>query len=414
MKSNYRRLGDYIREVNNRNTELRVTNLLGINIDKFFMPSVANVVGTDMTSYKIVNTGQFACNRMHVGRDQRLPVALSRDPSDFLVSPAYNVFEVIDPNVLLPEYLMMWFSRREFDRNVWFYTDADVRGGLNWKDFCNMELPVPDIAKQREIVKEYNVLVNRIALNNQLNQKLEETAQAIYKQWFIDFEFPDEDGKPYKSNGGEMVESEFGEIPLSWKVGRLGDLIDVVNGYAFDSNDFYSDGDYPILKIANIVPPHIRIENSQYYTGKITNSLKNYIVESGNILISMTGSWIEQINSAVGKVGRYNYKNNALLNQRVGKLNPKNNIPCNEYVYYFIAKKETQLELLTGATGSANQANISSSQIKALRIILPGLSLLIEFEKFGDLINQKIILSEHMNKHLESLKDLILIKNTQI
>ena len=119
MKSNYKRLGDYIREVNNRNTELRVTNLLGINIDKFFMPSVANVVGTDMTSYKIVKMGQFACNRMHVGRDQRLPVSLSRDSNDFLVSPAYNVFEVIDLNALLPEYLMMWFSRREFDICKW-------------------------------------------------------------------------------------------------------------------------------------------------------------------------------------------------------------------------------------------------------------------------------------------------------
>ena len=225
MKSNYKRLGDYIREVNNRNTELRVTNLLGINIDKFFMPSVANVVGTDMTSYKIVKMGQFACNRMHVGRDQRLPVALSRDPNDFLVSPAYNVFEVIDLNALLPEYLMMWFSRREFDRNAWFYTDADVRGGLNWKDFCNMEIPIPAIAKQREIIKEYNVLVNRIALNNQLNQKLEETAQAIYKQWFVDFEFPDEDGKPYKSNGGEMVASELGDIPKCWKCLTIQELI---------------------------------------------------------------------------------------------------------------------------------------------------------------------------------------------
>lgn len=188
MRSNYRRIGDYIQEVTLRNTELKVTNLLGININKFFMPSVANVVGTDMSKYKVVKKRQFACNRMHVGRDKRLPVALWNEVEDIIVSPAYNVFEVIDENLLYPEYLMMWFSRSEFDRNAWFYTDADVRGGLSWNDFCDIELPVPSIEKQREIVKEYKVLQDRINLNNKLIEKLEDTAQTIYKQWFVDCE----------------------------------------------------------------------------------------------------------------------------------------------------------------------------------------------------------------------------------
>lgn len=230
MKSNYKRLGDYIKEVNVRNTELNVNKLLGINIDKFFMPSVANVVGTDMTAYKIVKNGQFACNRMHVGRDKRLPVALSEQAEDVIVSPAYNVFGIIDKEVLDPEYLMMWFLRKEFDRNTWFYTDADVRGGLNWKDFCNMQLPVLSITKQKEIVKEYNVLVERINLNKKLIQKLEETAQAIYKQWFVDFEFPDENGKPYKSNGGEMehnLELDT-DIPKGWRVGILEEIVELI------------------------------------------------------------------------------------------------------------------------------------------------------------------------------------------
>ena len=166
MKSNYKRLGDYIREVKTRNTSLQTTTLLGVNIDKFFMPSVANIVGTDMSVYKIVQKGQFACNRMHVGRDYRLPVALSTRDEDFMVSPAYDVFEVADDTVLLPEYLMMWFSRKEFDRNAWYYTDADVRGGLNWKALCDMGIPVPSLAKQREIVQEYHTITDRIALNN--------------------------------------------------------------------------------------------------------------------------------------------------------------------------------------------------------------------------------------------------------
>ena len=189
MRSNYKRLGDFIKEVKARNKVLDSKKLLGINIDKFFMPSVANVIGTDMSVYKIVKKYQFACNRMHVGRDYRLPISMSISDEDFMVSPAYDVFEIIDTNVLYPEYLMMWFTRREFDRNAWFYTDADVRGGLHWKALCDMQLPIPSIAKQKEIVREYNVIQNRIALNKQLIQKLEDTAQAIYKQWFVNENF---------------------------------------------------------------------------------------------------------------------------------------------------------------------------------------------------------------------------------
>ncbi|WP_282039346.1 hypothetical protein [Saccharicrinis aurantiacus] len=193
IHSDYKKLGEYIKPIKVKNKDLRAKELLGINIDKFFMPSVANVVGTDLSKYKIVENNQFACNRMHVGRDYRIPVALSKREEPFIVSPAYDVFEIIDTSILHPEYLMMWFSRKEFDRNAWFHTDADVRGGLPWKLFCNLELPIPSIEKQREIVKEYNTIVNRIKLNKQLNLKLEETAQALYKHWFVDFEFPNGD-----------------------------------------------------------------------------------------------------------------------------------------------------------------------------------------------------------------------------
>lgn len=184
MKSNYKRIGDYIREVKVRNKDLSVNSLMGINIDKYFMPSVANTVGTDMSKYKIVKRGQFACNRMHVGRDKRLPISLLNDYESIIVSPAYTVFEIIDEERLNPEYLMMWFSRREFDREAWFYTDSDVRGGLSLEDFFNIEIPIPDIEKQREIVKEYNTILSRIELNEQMISKLESLIQLIYQSMF--------------------------------------------------------------------------------------------------------------------------------------------------------------------------------------------------------------------------------------
>jgi type I restriction enzyme S subunit len=142
-KSRFRPIGNYIQEVKVKNTDLKAKDLLGINIDKFFMPSVANVVGTDLSSYKVVSKNQFACNLMHVGRDERIPVSLSDKDEVFMVSPAYNVFEIKNIDELLPEYLMMWFSRKEYDRNAWFYTDADVRGGLSWKTFCEMTFTLP-------------------------------------------------------------------------------------------------------------------------------------------------------------------------------------------------------------------------------------------------------------------------------
>lgn len=248
MRSNYRKIGDYIRPSKIKNTEGIIDLLLGINIDKYFMPSVANVIGTDLSKYKIVKPNQFACNRMHVGRDKRLPIAFSKFDYDFIVSPAYDVFEIIDLEELLPEYLMMWFSRAEFDRNSWFYTDTDVRGKLGWDSFCDMHLPVPTIEKQQEIVDEYNTITNRIKLNEQMNKKLEETAQAIYKHWFVDFEFPNEEGKPYKSAGGKMVWSEEfdKEIPKVWRVKEYCEVFNFKTG-KLNSNAAVDNGKYPFF-----------------------------------------------------------------------------------------------------------------------------------------------------------------------
>lgn len=242
MRSNYKKLGQFVQQVKNKNNanSLTVEHLRGINITKEFMPSVANVTGTDLSVYKVVEKNQFAYNPMHVGRDEILPISMLMHEDSVIVSPAYVVFEIVDTNELLPEYLMMWCRRSEFDRNVWFTTDNSVRGGFNWEDFCDLELPIPSIEKQKEIVKEYHTIVDRIQLNEQLNQKLEDTAQSIYKEWFVNFEFPDEDGKPYKSNGGEMVyceELEM-EIPNGWNVDNLENYVNCNSSTFSQKDDF--------------------------------------------------------------------------------------------------------------------------------------------------------------------------------
>ena len=156
----YKKIGDYIQVVSNKNKDLEVTNLLGVNIFKNFMPSVANQSGLDLSKYKIISKGQFATNLMHVNRDEVLPVALYTDDEPALVSPAYKTFEVIDENELLPEYLMIEFQRPEFDRKAWTYCDSSVRGGLDWDRLCEIEIPIPHIDEQRKYVNLYKGLLN--------------------------------------------------------------------------------------------------------------------------------------------------------------------------------------------------------------------------------------------------------------
>ena len=168
-KKYFKRLGDYIQLVDSRNKELSITNLLGINISKNFMPSIANTSNIDLSRYKIISKDQFATNIMHVGRDERLPVALYGFVEPAIISPAYMTFEVIDQNELLPEYLMITFQRSEFDRLSWYYCDSSIRGGLEWERLCEMKIPIPDIEEQQKQVMLYNALLfNQKSYENSL------------------------------------------------------------------------------------------------------------------------------------------------------------------------------------------------------------------------------------------------------
>ncbi len=166
----YKRLGDYIREVNVRNLELKVKNLLGVSISKVFMPSIANTIGTDMSAYKIVERGQFAYGLVTSRYGDKVSIALLDGYDDAIISQAYTVFEVVDHEELLPEYLMMWFRRPVFDRYARFHFHGNAHEIFDWEDLCEVILPIPSITLQREIVSEYETQTNRIRLNNQLEK----------------------------------------------------------------------------------------------------------------------------------------------------------------------------------------------------------------------------------------------------
>lgn len=403
MQSNYKRLGDYIKDVKVKNVNLGATLLLGINIDKFFMPSVANVIGTDMSNYKIVKKDQFACNRMHVGRDYRIPVALSNKEEPFMISPAYDVFEIIDTTVLLPEYLMMWFSRKEFDRNAWFYTDADVRGGLHWKAFCDMKLPIPSPEKQCEIVHEYNVLQNRITLNNQLISKLEETAQAIYKQWFVDFEFPDENGKAYKSNGGEMefCEELDKEIPEGWKIIPIKDFCQNMKNGATPSRDnleYWNSNDIPWLKTGE-VSNNILLEAEEYISKLGFKNSSTKILPINSVLMAMYGATAGQVSFL---------KFEATTNQACCAM-ICDSIEKASLLYFHLLTN--QKEIANMANGGA-QANLSKYIIEELPIVSPNENLFINFPLRKLIDNMEVVVKQ--NKILSDLNDLLLAKMTKV
>ena len=180
-----RRLGDFIRQVDVRNKDLTVTNLVGLSIDKKYIPSVANIVGTDLSNYKVIRENQFACSLMQVSRDKKMPIAIYKGV-DAIMSPAYPIFEVIDNSVLLPDYLQLWFVREEFDREATFYAIGGVRGSLEWGDFCDIKIPVPPIEDQLAIVARHKAIEHKIDVNHRLIATLEETARTIYRHTFID------------------------------------------------------------------------------------------------------------------------------------------------------------------------------------------------------------------------------------
>jgi len=375
MRSNYNPIGKYIRLVDNRNKKLKDLPLVGVTVNKKFIPSVANTVGTDMKNYKLIQKNQFACSLMQVRRDGKIPVALMEN-NDAIISQAYPVFEITNTDELLPQYLMMWMSRSEFDREACFYAVGGVRGSLEWEDFCSMQLPVPSIEKQREIVKEYRTITNRIKLNEQLNQKLEDTAQSIYKEWFVNFEFPDENGKPYKSNGGKMVyceELEM-EIPNNWQIVELIDMLDIKYGKDYKH---LNNGEIPL-----------------YGSGGIMKYIDKYLYSGESILIPRKGSLdnIIHINQKFWTVDTMFYS--IIKTKFSGK-----------YLFHILKS----IDFYSLNVGSA-VPSMTTNLLNGLKILKPKNYVLENFEKaLIPIFKHKSILKDE-NEILEKFKEVLLSK----
>lgn len=412
MKSHYKRIGDHIRLVDERNKGLRIQQLLGLSISKQFISSVANIIGTDMENYKIIRKNQFACSTMQVRRDKKMPVALLQDVDEAIISQAYPIFEVKSEKELLPEYLMIWFSRSEFDREACFNAVGGVRGSLEWEDFCDMQLPIPSIEKQREIVAEYNSIQNRINLNNQLIQKLEETAQAIYREWFVEFEFPfdfaqgkpDENGQPYKSNGGEMVWSEeLGkEIPKGWKVKEISSLCEITSSKRIFESEYQKQG----------VPFYRGKEITLKKAGEVINDLIYISVERYNELIKNYGkpNRGDILMTAVGTIGStymvddeefYFKDGNVIWFKNFKQLN-------SNYFLYDFMQTELFINLINEITIGSTQSAITIKTFGQQKIIFPTSYTLDRYIVYSMKLNLNIKLKKVETQKLTELKELLL------
>ncbi len=404
MRSSYRPIGDYIKRVDNRNRDLRVTRLLGLSMTKEFRETTSNIVGTDMSVYKVMLKYQFACDFMSPIRVNKLPVVLKLDDEPNLVSPAYPVFEVRDRNELDPEYLMMWFRRSEFDRYATFKCDAAIRGGYDWEELCETLIPVPHIDKQREIVKEYNTIQNRIALNQQLIQKLEETAQAIYREWFVDFEFPDDNGNPYKSSGGEMAESEIGEIPKGWQLVEIQSLCEITSSKRIFENEYKSEG----------VPFFRGKEITQKKAGEVISDIIFISLQRYNELIKNYGKPLEGdiLMTAVGTIGSTYMVENEDFYFKDGnviwfKNFKKENL---NYFLYDFMQTEQFTNIINEITIGSTQSAITIKTFGQQRIIYPEYHTLKSYINVSKRMNLNMNLKKKENLKLTELKTLLLSK----
>lgn len=375
MKSNYKPLGRYIRPVVGRNSDLGDLPLMGLSIQKKFIPSIANIVGTDMSTYRIIEKNQFAYGPVTSRNGEKITIALFNDFEKALISQAYTPFEVISADELEPEYLMMWFRRPEFDRYARFKSHGSAREIFDWEEMCNTLLPIPSITKQREIVKEYNVIQNRIALNQQLIQKLEDTAQAIYKEWFVEFEFPDENGKPYKTNGGEMIwNEELGkEIPKGWEIGKLEDLYKFQYGIGNTNPD--NGGQFPI-----------------YGAGGIIGGFDIYNSEDAPVIGHM-GEYCGKVIFAFGK-----------------HFVTYNGVKClvkYENLKWFSYLTLLSKDLMSNTRGSS-QPFVSYDMLYEIQTILPKNEIALKFDLLAKVIFKQINLNKLENQKLTELKGLLL------
>lgn len=382
MKSNHKRLGDYIRQVDVRNHDLAVDNLLGLSISKQFIPSIANTIGTDMANYKIVQPRQFGYVPVTSRNGDKITVALYEGDKPCIISQAYIVFEISNTSKLLPEYLMMLFRRPEFDRYARFKSHGSAREVFEWEEMCEVMLPVPSIEEQRKIVAEYQAVERRIENNRRLIAALEDAAKTIYRKMFVDNIDP--------SN-----------LPEGWRMGTIGDFGIVITGKTPSSScpeDFGTDTDF-------ITPIEFKNEDV-FYSNPIRKLSKTGVIKLKSKLIPQYGLSVTCIGSDMGKVRICRHE--CISNQQINSIitHSKFVVP---YLFYSLRGMKNKLQRL--AIGSSTMPMLSKSEFENIKITLPSERILKQFYNFGSPILRHCF---SLEKEIEVLQSALTILRNKL
>lgn len=359
MKSNYRKLGEFIRQVDVRNVDGKEENLLGVSVQKVFIPSIANTVGTDFTKYKVVKKGQFTYIPDTSRRGDKIGIALLEDFEEGLVSNVYTVFEIIDEEQLLSKYLMLWFSRSEFDRYARFKSHGSVREVMDWEEMCNVELPVPNIDVQRKIVAAYKIVEDRIELKRRINDNLEATAQAVFEDYFAEY----------------YAGASF--LPNGWKKAMFSDVCQIRGGKRLPAEcEFANDiTTHPYVRIRDMYQgKYLELTEDFEYIGEdVFAYIRNYTVASGDVIIAIVGITSGEI-AIIGET-----LDGANLTENCVKLTNYNGITAEYlYCYWQYLRKNGGIDpLLVGAA----QPKLPMYNIQAVPVIIPDDTTMDNYQK---------------------------------
>ena len=366
MKEGYRLLGDFIRQVDVRNTDGKEENLFGVSVQKMFIPSIANTIGTDFTKYKVVKRGQFTYIPDTSRRGDKIGIALLMDYDEGLVSNIYTVFEVKDENELLPEYLMLWFSRPEFDRYARFKSHGSVREIMDWDEMCKVELPVPSIDKQRSTVKAYQTITERIELKRRINDNLEATIQAAFDKAFHDA-------------GVSLPETiiKQNKVPQGWTDATVGDFASVQTG-PFGSqlhNEDYVESGTPIITVEHMDGKYIAHRNLPLVSQNDVDRLRKYDLHTGDIVFSRVGS----VDRAV-MVSQH--EDGWLFSGRCLRVRPYDPNTGSYFLWWF--NQPVIRQLVTASAVGATMPSINTSILNSIRIVFPQKDIVTQFCKMAD------------------------------
>ena len=350
MKSNYKQLGQFIRQVDVRNSEGKEENLLGVSVQKKFIPSIANTVGTDFKKYKVVKKGQFTYIPDTSRRGDKIGIALLEDYEEGLVSNVYTVFEIIDEKQLIPEYLMLWFSRPEFDRYARFKSHGSVREVMDWDEMCKVELPVPPYEKQKEIVDGYKAITERIALKQKINDNLVAVGTASIQKNV---------GRGALIN---LTEAEMDSLtfPEDFKIKTVSEFCAETKSGSTPSrinNEYWENGTISWVKSGE-VHNNITLQTEEYITPLGLSESSTKLLPKDTVLMAMYGV-------TAGEVGYLAIE--ATTNQAICGMICRSKAEA-AYLYFSLIQSQAKISRLSN--GGA-QDNLSKNFIDNIKIAVP-------------------------------------------